>query len=149
MPLRFHGFPPANGDGRDIAVRGHGVATGESGKQRRMRAPHSSNAGRRSLEIHPSLRAGVGLVRGRAGTSLAGRDEEVASLIEECASAGITECILSGHPHLDGAYWFGEGVQPLREKRRLWRHPASSREVKQTFSPTRVGPPSREKMTAS
>jgi alkanesulfonate monooxygenase len=103
-----------------------GLATSESEGQQRMRALHNSGdrRGLRDLEIHPGLWAGVGLVRGGAGTSLVGSHEEVANLIEEYASFGITEFILSGYPHLEESYWFGEGVLPILERRGLWRHPA-------------------------
>jgi alkanesulfonate monooxygenase len=103
-----------------------GLATSESVGQKRMRALHNSGdrRGLRDLEIHPNLWAGVGLVRGGAGTSLVGSHEEVANLIEEYGGVGITEFILSGYPHLEEAYWFGEGVLPILERRGLWRHPA-------------------------
>ena len=66
-----------------------GLATSESEGQQRMRALHNSGdrRGLRDLEIHPNLWAGVGLVRGGAGTSLVGSHEEVANLIEEYASS--------------------------------------------------------------
>jgi len=31
---------------------------------------------------------------------------------------------LSGYPHLEEAYWFGEGVLPILQARGLWTHPA-------------------------
>ena len=64
------------------------------------------------LEIYPNLWAGVGLVRGGAGTALVGSHEQVADRIEEYADLGIDEFVLSGYPHLEEAYWFGEGVLP-------------------------------------
>jgi alkanesulfonate monooxygenase len=36
----------------------------------------------------------------------------VAERIGEFASLGIEEFIFSGYPHLEEAYWFGEGVMP-------------------------------------
>ena len=36
---------------------------------------------------------------------------------------GLSEFILSGYPHLEEAYWFGEGVLPILRARGLWRHP--------------------------
>ena len=76
------------------------------------------------LEIHPNLWAGVGLVRGGAGTAMVGSHAEVADLIEQYAAVGIDEFILSGYPHLEEAYWFGEGVLPVLAERGLWQHPA-------------------------
>jgi alkanesulfonate monooxygenase len=43
----------------------------------------------------------------------------VADRIEEYASPGIEEFILSGYPHLEEAYWFGEGVRPELARRGL------------------------------
>jgi len=87
----------------------------ESEGQRRMAALHGGRVD--NLEIYPNLWAGVGLVRGGAGTALVGSHDEVANLIVEYHSAGFEEFILSGYPHLEEAYWFAEGVLPiLREK---------------------------------
>ena len=69
------------------------------------------------LEIYPNLWAGVGLVRGGAGTALVGSHGQVADLIEEYAGLGISEFIMSGYPHLEEAYWFGEGVLPELRRR--------------------------------
>jgi len=87
-----------------------------------MRELHGGSAG--NLEISPNLWAGVGLVRGGAGTALVGSHTDVADRIEEYASLGISQFILSGHPHLEEAYWFGEGVLPILASRGLWAHPA-------------------------
>jgi alkanesulfonate monooxygenase len=86
-------------------------ASSESEGQRRMTALHGGRLDR--LEIYPNLWAGVGLVRGGAGTALVGSHEEVANLICEYHSLGFDEFILSGYPHLEEAYWFAEGVLPL------------------------------------
>jgi len=74
--------------------------------------------------VSPNLWAGVGLVRGGAGTALVGSHTEVADRIEEYARLGLSEFILSGYPHLEEAYWFGEGVLPILQARGLWTHPA-------------------------
>jgi len=111
-----------------------GLAISESEGQQRMRALHN-DGDRPILEIYPNLWAGVGLVRGGAGTSLVGSHEEVANLIEEYASLGITEFIMSGYPHLEEAYWFGEGVLPILANRGLWRHPYPGGETPPTLSP--------------
>lgn len=86
-------------------------ANSESEGQRRMTALHGGRVD--ALEVYPNLWAGVGLVRGGAGTSLVGSHEEVANLIVEYYSSGFDEFILSGYPHLEEAYWFAEGVLPL------------------------------------
>jgi hypothetical protein len=64
----------------------------------------------RGLEIHSNLCAGIGLVRGGAGTALVGSHAEVADRIEEYHALGVEEFIFSGYPHLEEAYWFAEGV---------------------------------------
>jgi len=95
----------------------------ESAGQDRMLALHASyrNGGRAGdLEVYPHLWAGVGLVRGGAGTALVGSHAQVADLIEEYAALGISEFILSGYPHLEEAYWFGEGVLPELHRRGRW-----------------------------
>jgi alkanesulfonate monooxygenase len=66
----------------------------------------------------------VGLVRGGAGTALVGSHEEVAERIEEYHRLGVDEFVLSGHPHLEEAYWFGEGVLPLLRRAGIWQPPA-------------------------
>ncbi|MFJ9714409.1 LLM class flavin-dependent oxidoreductase [Streptomyces sp. NPDC101213] len=111
-----------------------GLARSESEGQQRMLALHGGgslpHARLRSrggtpagLEIHPHLWAGIGLVRGGAGTALVGSHTEVAERIEEYAALGIEEFVLSGYPHLEEAYWFGEGVLPKLQAQGLWRHP--------------------------
>jgi alkanesulfonate monooxygenase len=86
-------------------------ASSESEGQRRMTALHGGRVDK--LEIYPNLWAGVGLVRGGAGTALVGSHQEVADLITEYHLLGFDEFILSGYPHLEEAYWFAEGVLPL------------------------------------
>ncbi|MDI1463393.1 LLM class flavin-dependent oxidoreductase [Catellatospora sp. KI3] len=98
-----------------------GLARSESEGQKRMLALHGGSRDR--LEVAPNLWAGVGLVRGGAGTALVGSHTEVADRIAEYAELGISEFILSGHPHVEEAYWFGEGVLPLLRGRGLWRPP--------------------------
>jgi len=68
---------------------------------------------REGLEVSPNLWAGVGLVRGGAGTALVGNPQQVAQRIEEYAALGLEYFILSGYPHLDEAYRFAELVFPL------------------------------------
>ena len=66
-------------------------------------------------------------MRGGAGTALVGSHAEVADRIEEYASLGIEEFIMSGYPHLEEAYWFGEGVLPELRRRGAVAGAADSR----------------------
>jgi len=107
-------------DPREIDFARNTLAKSESVGQERMLALHAgyqAGGSARELEIYPHLWAGVGLVRGGAGTALVGSHEQVADLIEEYAALGIDEFILSGYPHLEEAYWFGEGVLPELRRR--------------------------------
>jgi alkanesulfonate monooxygenase len=65
-----------------------------------------------NLEISPNLWAGVGLVRGGAGTALVGDGPTVAARMQEYADLGIDTFILSGYPHLEEAYRVGELLFP-------------------------------------
>ncbi|AEF42350.1 LLM class flavin-dependent oxidoreductase [Hoyosella subflava] len=97
------------------------LARSQSEGQRRMQELHRGRTD--DLVVSPNLWAGVGLVRGGAGTALVGSHDEVADRIEEYADLGLNHFVLSGYPHLEEAYWFGEGVLPRLEQRGLWRHP--------------------------
>lgn len=79
--------------------------------QQRMGQLHGGR--RDKLEISPNLWAGVGLVRGGAGTALVGDPQTVAARIKEYQDIGIDTFILSGYPHLEEAYRFAELVFPL------------------------------------
>ncbi|MCT1640912.1 alkanesulfonate monooxygenase [Dietzia sp. HMSC21D01] len=93
------------------------LASSESEGQRRMLELHGGRTD--SLEIYPNLWAGVGLVRGGAGTALVGSHEEVADRIAEYAQLGLSHFVLSGYPHLEETYSFGEGVLPELARRGL------------------------------
>jgi alkanesulfonate monooxygenase len=89
-------------------------------RQQKLVAQYRDSGDPQDLEIYPALWAGIGLVRGGAGTAMVGSHDQVADLIEEYAAVGISEFILSGWPHLEEAYWFGEGVLPeLRRRGRI------------------------------
>jgi alkanesulfonate monooxygenase len=89
----------------------------ESEGQRRMSELHGGRTDH--LEVAPNLWAGIGLVRGGAGTALVGSHEEVADRIAEYHELGIEEFILSGYPHLEEAYRVGEGLLPVLRARGL------------------------------
>jgi alkanesulfonate monooxygenase len=111
----------ANIDDETIERVQSGLRRSGSEGQRRML---ELNQGKREgLEVYPNLWAGVGLVRGGAGTALVGSHEQVADRIEEYHDLGIDEFILSGYPHLEESYSFGEGVLPVLAARGLWTNP--------------------------
>lgn len=98
-------------DDETIAQAQKVFARMDSVGQARMAALHGGRRDR--LEIAPNLWAGVGLVRGGAGTALVGNPREVAERIREYQALGIDSFILSGYPHLEEAYRFAELVMPL------------------------------------
>ncbi|MGW7418402.1 LLM class flavin-dependent oxidoreductase, partial [Streptomyces sp. NPDC054863] len=100
-----------------IATAQEALGRSESVGQQRMLALHGGS--RKDLEISPNLWAGVGLVRGGAGTALVGSHADVSDRIEEYHALGVEHFVLSGYPHLEEAYWFGEGVRPELVRRRL------------------------------
>ncbi len=100
-------MPPEVVAAAQEAVAGQSDAIGQA----RMTALHGGD--RSKLVIAPNLWAGFGLVRGGAGTALVGSHDEVAERLAEYHEIGFDHVILSGQPHLEEAYWFGEGVLPL------------------------------------
>ena len=89
-------------DDETISKAQAALARTDSVGQHRMAALH--NGKRDKLEVSPNLWAGVGLVRGGAGTALVGDGPTVAARINEYAALGIDSFILSGYPHLKEAY---------------------------------------------
>lgn len=78
--------------------------------QRRM--SQLSGFTKTDLEVSPNLWAGIGLVRGGAGTALVGDPRTVAERMKEYAALGIDTFILSGYPHLEEAYRVAELLFP-------------------------------------
>src|SRR5690606_16040041 len=114
-----------------IAAAQADFAATQSEGQRRMAELHGGDPSR--LEIHPNVWAGIGLVRGGAGTAIVGSFTEVADRIAEYHALGLDEFILSGYPHLEEAYWFGEGVLPILRDRGLVDVPGPATDVISTF----------------
>ncbi|WP_329139808.1 LLM class flavin-dependent oxidoreductase [Streptomyces sp. NBC_01476] len=98
-------------DDGEIAAGQQRLRALDSEGQRRMLALHGGS--RDKLLVAPNLWAGIGLVRGGAGTALVGSHQEVAERVDEYRAAGIDEFVLSGYPHLEEAYTFAECVRPL------------------------------------
>jgi alkanesulfonate monooxygenase len=82
----------------------------DSEGQKRMSQLH--NGDRSNLEISPNLWAGIGLVRGGAGTALVGDPDTVAARMKEYAELGIETFVMSGYPHLEEAYRTAELLFP-------------------------------------
>ena len=87
------------------------AAGSDSEGQRRMLALHGGS--RERLEVAPNLWAGVGLVRGGAGTALVGDPATVAARVREYQDLGIDTMIGSGYPHLEECYRTAELLFPL------------------------------------
>jgi alkanesulfonate monooxygenase len=98
-------------DDNAIAAAQSAFARFDSEGQRRMSQLHQGR--REALEVSPNLWAGVGLVRGGAGTALVGDAETVAARMREYAELGIDTFIFSGYPHLEEAYRAAELLFPL------------------------------------
>ncbi len=116
MTLKILWFVPTHGDSRNLGTSRGGRQT-DLAYFKQVAALHKGqyNPGniREGLEVAPNLWAGVGLVRGGAGTALVGNPQQVAVRIPEYADLGLEYFVLSGYPHLEAAYRFAELVFPL------------------------------------
>ncbi|MFC3059139.1 FMNH2-dependent alkanesulfonate monooxygenase [Paenirhodobacter populi] len=99
----------------DIAAAQANYARMDSVGQARMAALHGGQ--RDKLVVGPNLWAGVGLVRGGAGTALVGNPEQIAERLREYQALGVDTFVLSGYPHLEESIRFAELVFPLLGKR--------------------------------
>ena len=97
-------------DDDTIARAQASLARFDSVGQQRMAALHGGS--RDNLEVSPNLWAGVGLVRGGAGTALVGDGPTVAARVKEYADLGIDTFIFSGYPHLEESYRVAELLFP-------------------------------------
>jgi alkanesulfonate monooxygenase len=87
----------------EIAAGQQRLRTLESVGQRRMLDLHGGSRDR--LVVAPNLWAGIGLVRGGAGTALVGSHAEVAERLGEYEAAGIDEFIMSCGARLLDLTW--------------------------------------------
>ncbi|WP_206614009.1 FMNH2-dependent alkanesulfonate monooxygenase [Paenirhodobacter populi] len=99
----------------DIAAAQANYARMDSVGQARMAALHGGQ--RDKLVVGPNLWAGVGLVRGGAGTALVGNPDQIAERLREYQALGVDTFVLSGYPHLEESIRFAELVFPLLGKR--------------------------------
>ncbi|WP_245802116.1 LLM class flavin-dependent oxidoreductase [Corynebacterium pacaense] len=112
-----------NCDPEQVARVQRGLRNAQSQGQQRMNetytelASFDADTDVRALQIQPGVWAGIGLVRGGAGTALVGSYEEVAELIELYRDAGEEHFVLSGYPHLEETFHIGEGVIPALRRR--------------------------------
>jgi len=97
-------------DDETIAKAQASLARFDSVGQQRMAALHGCRRDR--LVVAPNLWAGVGLVRGGAGTALVGDGPTVAARIREYADLGIDTFVFSGYPHLEESYRVAELLFP-------------------------------------
>lgn len=86
------------------------LTVSESVGQKRMSELHQGR--RDKLLIGPNLWAGLGLVRGGAGTALVGNPRNVAARLREYREAGIETVIASAYPHLEEAFNVAELLFP-------------------------------------
>ncbi len=96
-----------------IAAAQKALANADSEGQRRMVQLHQGGSkDKDQLEISPNLWAGIGLVRGGAGTALVGSVQQVVDRMLEYYKLGIETFIFSGYPHLEEAYRVAELLLP-------------------------------------
>ncbi|QOK29880.1 FMNH2-dependent alkanesulfonate monooxygenase (plasmid) [Cytobacillus oceanisediminis] len=98
-------------DDETIAAAQKELSKTDSVGQQRMLALHKGD--KNKLVVSPNLWAGIGLVRGGAGTALVGSPENVAQRLKEYSELGIDTFILSGYPHLEEAFTVAELLFPL------------------------------------
>ena len=97
-------------DDETIAAAQKNFARIQSEGQRRM--AELTGGDRSKLVVGPNLWAGVGLVRGGAGTALVGDPDQVAARMREYQETGCETFILSGYPHLEESYRVAELLFP-------------------------------------
>ncbi len=95
----------------DVAEAQHQFTqVSESVGQKRISALHQGRRDR--LVVAPNLWAGLGLVRGGAGTALVGSAENVAARIREYQAIGVETFITSAYPHLEEIFNVSELLFP-------------------------------------
>ncbi|WP_221624016.1 LLM class flavin-dependent oxidoreductase [Burkholderia cenocepacia] len=87
------------------------IARSDSVGRQRMTRLHGGERDR--VWIRPNLWAGIGLVRGGAGTAMVGCPSSITALMNEYRSIGVDTFILSGYPHLEEAHYVAELLFPV------------------------------------
>lgn len=132
-------------DPAQVARAQEQLRTSQSVGQQRMVALHGGylSRGVRGLEIHPGLWAGVGLVRGGAGTALVGGHAEVADLIEEYPRHRHRGVRVLRLPAPGGGLLVRRGRPPdpgpARPARGHWVSVPDSRELSDPFGSLSIG----------
>lgn len=109
------------------------LASGSEGQRRQS----ALNGGTRaSLRVGKNLWAGVGLVRGGAGTAFVGSSENVAAAMREYQAAGVDTFVLSGYPHLEEAYRTAELLFPVLGRMSPALTPHAGQTLGHTSTPT-------------
>jgi alkanesulfonate monooxygenase len=101
-------------DEKAIASAQSMMSSSQAVGQHRMQALHGGS--KDNLVVSPNLWAGVGLVRGGAGTALVGDPDTIAERMQEYVDLGIESFIFSGYPHLEEAYRTAELLFPKLPK---------------------------------
>jgi len=96
----------------DEAIRQAHQAFLTSGSEGQRRQSELNGGTRESLRVGKNLWAGVGLVRGGAGTAFVGSAQNVAAAMREYQDVGVDTFVLSGYPHLEEAYRTAELLFP-------------------------------------
>lgn len=86
------------------------IARSDSVGRTRMSQLHGGDRAR--VWLRPNLWAGIGLVRGGAGTALVGSPAAITKLMNEYREIGVDTFILSGYPHLEEAHYVAELLFP-------------------------------------
>jgi alkanesulfonate monooxygenase len=94
------------------------------GQSRMVGLHHGRLSDARQLEVYPNIWAGIGLVRGGAGTAVIGSHEQVAARIAEYEALGVDTFIFSAYPNLEEAVRLGEDLLPLLSAATTSRQPA-------------------------
>ncbi|GGB56061.1 LLM class flavin-dependent oxidoreductase [Deinococcus soli (ex Cha et al. 2016)] len=112
----------------------------QSASEGQRRQSELNGGTRESLRVGKNLWAGVGLVRGGAGTAFVGSPENVAAALREYQALGVETFILSGYPHLEEAYRVAELLFPALGRTSPVFTPRDGQPLTHTSTPSAHGP---------